>query len=160
YAHPGSGGVATEHGTQSMNTIHIPNGKQFQLTLPDGTDVWVNTATILTYPVSFTNGKRSVELNGEAYFEVAKDEARPFEVVANGTSIVVTGTRFNVSAYPSDNGVTTTLVEGGVTVRAGTREAKLSPGDQAIVGRSGKIEKRRGGVEQALAWKNGYFIFD
>lgn len=159
YAHPEAGG-ATAHGKPSMNTIHIPNGKQFQLTLPDGTDVWINTATTLTYPVNFTRGKRSVELNGEAYFEVAKDEARPFEVVANGTSIVVTGTRFNVSAYASDKGVTTTLVEGGVTVRGGGKEAQLSPGDQAIVGQSGKIEKRRGSVEQALAWKNGYFIFD
>ncbi|GGG86118.1 iron dicitrate transporter FecR [Parapedobacter pyrenivorans] len=160
YAHLESGDLVPKHGKQPMNTIHIPNGKQFQLTLPDGTDVWVNTATTLTYPVSFTGGKRSVELDGEAYFEVAKDESRPFEVVANGTSIVVTGTRFNVSAYASDNGVTTTLVEGGVTVRAGAREAELSPGDQAIVGKSGKIERRRGGVEQALAWKNGYFIFD
>ncbi|MGK6350972.1 FecR family protein [Parapedobacter sp. DT-150] len=160
YAHPESGEVVPANGKQPMNTIHIPNGKQFQLTLPDGTDVWVNTATTLTYPVIFTGGKRSVELNGEAYFEVAKDETRPFEVVANGTSIVVTGTRFNVSAYASDNGVTTTLVEGGVTVRSGAREAALSPGDQAIVGKSGEIERRRGGVEQALAWKSGYFIFD
>lgn len=160
YAHPEPGGGATVHGKQPMNTIHIPNGKQFQLTLPDGTDVWINTATTLTYPVNFAKGKRHVELNGEAYFEVAKDEARPFEVIANGTSIVVTGTRFNVSAYASDKGVTTTLVEGGVTVRGGGKEAHLLPGDQAIVGKSGTIEKRRGGIEQALAWKNGYFIFD
>lgn len=160
YEDPESGEIERGNGMPPTNTIHIPNGKQFQLTLPDGTDVWINTATTLTYPVAFIGSRREVELDGEAYFEVAKDEARPFEVVANGTSIMVTGTRFNVSAYASDKKVTTTLVEGGVTVRAAGKRAELSPGDQVIVGRGGDIEKRREGVEQALAWKNGYFVFD
>lgn len=160
YAGSGLAEGVPAYGKQPSNTIHVPNGKQFQLTLPDGTDVWINTATTLTYPVAFTGSKRKVELDGEAYFEVAKDKARAFEVQANGTSITVTGTRFNVSAYASDNVVTTTLVEGGVTVRAAGKEAELTPGDQAIVEKSGEIERRRGGIEQALAWKSGYFVFD
>lgn len=143
-----------------QNTIHVPNGKQFQLTLPDGTIVWMNTASTLTYPVAFTGGERRVVLNGEAYFEVAHDPSVPFKVTAHGTEITVTGTRFNISAYLSDKTVTTTLLEGGVAVRHGRQQVALTPGYQAIVNDKQGLEKQRGNIDQAMAWKNGYFMFD
>jgi len=143
-----------------LNTIHVPNGQQFQLTLPDGSIIWVNTASKLTYPVDFIGDERMVTLEGEAYFEIAKDKKKPFKVLANGTEILVTGTHFNVSAYPSDARVTTTLVEGGVTVRKNKDQVVLKPGYEALVPDSGSMIERKGNLEQVLAWKNGYFIFD
>lgn len=143
------------------NTIHVPNGKQFQLTLPDGTGVWINTASALTYPVRFSGSERKVQLEGEAYFEVVKNAKKPFKVVSQGVEIVVTGTHFNVSAYPSDGKVVTTLVEGGVDVRKGGTHVSLTPGYQATTYAGAEtIEKQKGNIEQTMAWKNGYFVFD
>ncbi len=147
-------------GAAPMNTIHVPNGKQIQLTLPDGSVIWINTASKLTYPIDFKGDERLVKLEGEAYFDIAKDKSKPFKVIANGTEIVVTGTHFNVSAYPSDATVTTTLMEGGVVVRKNAEQLTLKPGYEAVVPDSGTIVKRKGNLEQVLAWKNGYFIFD
>ncbi len=144
----------------SQNTLRVPNGKQFRLVLPDGTKVWVNTASSITYPIAFTAHERKVILEGEAYFEVAKDIGRPFKVIAQGTEITVTGTQFNVSAYHSDGKVTTTLLEGGVDVQRGNDHVSLTPGYQAVVPDHSTIEKRESNVEQAMAWKNGYFVFD
>lgn len=146
--------------TIPTNTIHVPNGRQIQLTLPDGSIVWINTASKLTYPINFQGDERSVELEGEAYFDIAKDKSKPFKVTANGTEIVVTGTHFNVSAYPSDATVKTTLVEGGVVVRKNAEQLMLKPGYEALVPDTGTIVNRKGNLEQVLAWKNGYFIFD
>lgn len=147
--------------TIAQNTIHTPNGKQFRLTLPDGTGVWMNTATTLTYPVSFSGDSRRIFLDGEAYFEVAPDKSKPFIISANGTEILVTGTHFNVSAYPSDNSVRTTLLEGGVDIRQQNRRVSLTPGYEAIAYLDGSaITKQKGNPEQAMAWKNGYFVFD
>lgn len=152
----GSGKTATQ-----QNSIWVPNGKQFELVLADGTKVWLNTASKLTYPVAFNGKDRRVILEGEAYFEVAHNKKMPFIVTANETEIVVTGTHFNVSAYPSDKSVKTTLFKGGVDVHKDNKKVSLIPGDQALTlqGNSG-ILKQHGDLEQALAWKNGYFIFD
>ncbi|WP_134091207.1 FecR family protein [Olivibacter sp. XZL3] len=145
----------------AQNTISTPNGKQFQLSLPDGTQVWLNTASKLSYPLVFTGGERRVSLEGEAYFEVAPNSARPFKITALETEIEVTGTHFNVSAYTSDKKVITTLLEGGVRVYKDEKQVALGPGYQATTyqGKQG-IEKRVGNIEQTMAWKNGYFIFD
>ncbi|WP_051293178.1 FecR family protein [Olivibacter sitiensis] len=152
----GNSGNAT-----AKNTIHTPNGKQFQLTLPDGTQVWMNTASTLTYPVYFNGNERRISLVGEAYFEVAHDSSKPFVVMANGTEILVTGTHFNVSAYPSDNSVRTTLLEGGVEIRQHNRKVSLTPGYEAIAYMDGSaISRQKANQEQAMAWKNGYFVFD
>ncbi|MBK1441865.1 FecR domain-containing protein [Parapedobacter sp. ISTM3] len=148
-------------GSVGENNIRTPNGKRINLKLPDGTAVWMNTASSLTYPVAFVGKERRVELTGEAYFEVAKDNSKPFKVMANGTEILVTGTHFNISAYPTDGTVTTTLFEGGLNVRKGRREVVLTPGYQAITSvQSEKIEQLQGKLEQVMAWKNGYFVFD
>jgi len=155
-------GISSPADQESMpqNTIHVPNGKQFQLTLPDGTRVWVNTASSLTYPVAFATDERKVQLIGEAYFEVTPNKTAPFKVIANDTEITVTGTHFNVSAYTSDQLVKATLMEGGIDIQNGGRTVTLIPGDQALVYDGGHMEKRKGNLEQALAWKNGYFVFD
>src|SRR5690606_39008643 len=151
---------ATGQKTLPQNTLHVPNGKQLQLTLPDGTRVWMNTASSLTYPVVFAGEERKVKLSGEAYFEVATDLAKPFKVIANDTEITVTGTHFSVSAYASDQSVKATLMEGGIDIDYGGEKMSLTPGYQAITRDGGNIEKRKGNLEQALAWKNGYFVFD
>lgn len=157
YEHTGS----DEKMSALRNSIWVPNGKQFELVLADGTKVWLNTASKLSYPVAFNGKDRRVTLEGEAYFEVAHNKKMPFIVEANETEIVVTGTHFNVSAYPSDQSVKTTLFKGGVDVHKEDQKVSLTPGYQALthLGKS-EILKQHGDLEQALAWKNGYFVFD
>ena len=100
-------------------------------------------------------------MEGEAFFDIAKDVSKPFRVqTKNGTEVVATGTQFNVSAYSSDDAVAATLVEGGINVRKEGNEVSLKPGYQAVVDESGKIESRRGNLNQVLAWREGYFVFD
>ncbi|HRE52723.1 MAG TPA: FecR family protein [Flavitalea sp.] len=144
-----------------LNTIRIPNGKQFRLTLPDGTRVWLNTASTFTYPVVFGAKERKVTLEGEAYFEVAEDKERPFFVSAHDTKIAVTGTHFNVSAYSTDRSVITTLLEGGVNIMKNASVAKITPGYQGIT-REGndEITQYKANIENTMAWYNGYFVFD
>lgn len=145
----------------AQNTIRVPNGTNFQLKLPDGTRVWLNTASSLTFPIAFTNDERRVVLDGEAYFEVAHDATNPFKVIANGTEVLVTGTHFNVSAYRSDQRVITTLLEGGVNIIKDNQEVFLTPGYQAVTYfSSNTIDKQKGDLEQAVAWKSGYFVFN
>ncbi|GGH29482.1 DUF4974 domain-containing protein [Sphingobacterium alkalisoli] len=144
----------------AQNTLHVPNGKQFKLVLPDGTNVWMNTATTLTYPVAFTESERKVILDGEAYFEVMPDRSKPFKVMAQGREIMVTGTHFTVSAYASDNEVRTTLLEGGVDVHHQGKTLSLTPGFEAVSSADGNLMRRQSNLEQAMAWKNGYFLFD
>src|SRR5690606_2664957 len=151
-------GIASE--TPAQNTLHVPNGKQFKVVLPDGTKVWMNTATTLTYPVAFMGRERKVVLNGEACFEVMTDRSRPFKVMTQGREITVTGTHFTVSAYASDNEVRTALLEGGVDVYHLGKTLSLTPGFEAISSTDGKIVKKQSNLEQAMAWKNGYFLFD
>lgn len=143
------------------NSVRVPNGKKFEMVLSDGTKVWLNTASKLTYPVAFNGKDRRVKLEGEAYFEVAHNRKMPFIVEANETEIVVTGTHFNISAYPSDKSVKTTLFKGGVDVHKDNKKVSLTPGFEALT-YSGKsdIIKKQGDLDQALAWKNGYFVFD
>lgn len=145
----------------NYNTIHVPNGKQFQLKLSDGTRIWLNAASTLRYPVRFGTDERRVILEGEAYFEVAHDQKKPFRVLADRTQITVTGTHFNITAYSSDKTVTTTLLEGGVDINTQDKSMSLRPGYSAITqANEESIIKQKANVEQALAWKNGYFVFD
>ena len=145
-----------------FNTLRVPRGGQFRLTLSDGTRVWLNAASTLRYPVYFSGSERNVTLTGEAYFEVSKDPARPFHVRANEQTIEVLGTAFNVAAYP-DELTTTTLVEGKVNVFL-TEEPEITttllPGYQSILIEDPvRLEPRR--VDPALytGWKDGTFVF-
>jgi transmembrane sensor len=138
---------------ESYNTLTNPKGSQpIDIGLSDGTHVWLNAGSSVTYPVAFIPGKeRIVTMTGEAYFEVVHDERAPFRVKTANQVIEDIGTSFNVNAFPGEAGIKTTLVEGSVKIN----DAVLKPGQQYL---NGNITA--GNVEQALAWKNGFFGFD
>lgn len=149
--------------TVSYNTLSTPKGKLFHLVLPDGSELWLNAASAVTFPTSFNGTERSVTLKGEAYFDIRPDAARPFRVkLANNTTIQVLGTAFNVNAYENEQAITTTLINGRVKVLDGTNKSRvLQPGDQASIAySSGGIVLSRADTAQVLAWKNGIFNFE
>lgn len=159
------------------NKLTTPRGGQYQLTLPDGTQVWLNAASSITYPTAFTGKERKVTLTGEAYFEVAKNATMPFMVEENDMVIKVLGTRFDVNGYDNEPTHTAVLVDGAVSVVYGKQEVRLQPGTQAQVRQGAAANGRSAGnrlagdnqapvltvspadIGQALAWKNGFFAF-
>lgn len=142
------------------NTMSIPKGGQYQLTLPDGSRVWLNAASTLKYPTSFAGKERSVELTGEGYFEIAPDAHQPFLVKAGSLQVKVLGTSFNVMAYADEKSINTTLLSGAVKVLQGTQEKTLTPGQQATVdNQTGLVTINETEAEQAIAWKDGMFRF-
>lgn len=144
----------------TLNSIETPRGGQYEVILPDGSKVSLNAASSLTYPASFVALKeRRVELKGEAYFEVAKDKKHPFIVKTENQEIKVLGTHFNINSYSDEPTAKTTLIEGSVLVKASDTEQILKPGYQAINGISG-LRVVAANVDEVLAWKNGYFMFD
>jgi len=142
-----------------QNTVSTPKGGKWRIHLPDGTAVWLNAASSITYPASFKGSKvRGVELSGEAYFEVAKDKAHPFIVKTDNQEVEVLGTHFNVNSYADETGVKTTLLEGRIRITGAGGQKILKPGEQAIL--SGKVLKiRAADMETAVAWKNDEFVF-
>lgn len=142
------------------NTITIPRGGQYQLVLPDGTKVWMNSSSSLTYPVIFKGSKRQVSLTGEAYFEVAKNKQMPFIVESKKQTLEVLGTHFNVNAYDDEPAVKTTLLEGSIKIIAVANKMSrvLVPGEQAHVDQN--IEIRAVDAEGVVSWKNGLFVFN
>ncbi|MEI9806805.1 MAG: FecR family protein [Bacteroidota bacterium] len=143
------------------NTMSTPRGGQYRLTLPDGTEVWLNAASSITYPTAFTGNERNVTISGEAYFEVAKDASKPFHVKVNEMTIEVLGTHFNVNAYQDESVIKTTLLEGAVKVVSGNASGLLKPGQQAQLHKDGNIALiNDANTEEAVAWKNGGFYFE
>jgi len=154
---------ATHAGVNAVlyNTLTIPPGGQYQLVLPDGTQVWLNSSSSLSYPTEFTGNSRTVKLTGEAYFEVAKNKDKPFYVEMNNVQVKVLGTHFNISAYADDNDLTTTLLEGSVQISKNGSLALLKPGQQAVIGTNANtIAVSKAHINEAMAWKNGYFMFN
>lgn len=142
------------------NTIETPRGGQYQVNLPDGSKVWLNAASVLKFPVNFVGSERRVQLSGEGYFEVAHNPRKPFHVAANQMDVEVLGTHFNVMAYPDELFATTTLLQGSVKVGSKGRHALLVPGQEATLRNAGGDFKiMPADVENAIAWKNGYFMF-
>jgi ferric-dicitrate binding protein FerR (iron transport regulator) len=163
-------GKSTTSNPAELNTITTPRGGQWQVLLPDGTKVWLNAASSLTYPVSFTALKnRRVELTGEAYFEVAKDKTHPFIVHTIKQDVEVLGTHFNINAYADEQYTKTTLLEGSVHVKPATASAineanslawqALKPGQQSVLS-NGDIKITAANTEAAIAWKNTMFYFE
>lgn len=143
------------------NTLRIPAGMTYQLTLPDGSKAWLNACSELSFPTVFGKENRKVILKGEAYFEVASQVRHPFVVEANGSVISVMGTAFNISAYPNETEVLTTLTEGSVAVSLQKQRLVLKPGEQARADiSSSQLGKMRVDPEIFLAWKSNYFVFD
>lgn len=135
-----------------------PNAGKYSMVLPDGSQVWLNAASTLRFPNRFTGDERVVELDGEGYFEVAKDAAHPFIVKTNSNSEVrVLGTVFNVKGYGGDR-VRTTLLEGSVRINSKGQEALLKPGEVAEVGTNG-IRTGKGDIPAATAWRHDKFMF-
>lgn len=146
----------------TMHEIEIPRGGEFTLTLSDGTQVWLNSQSTLRYPAIFSKDKRVVELTGEAYFEVAHNKNRQFEVIAADQVITVLGTSFNVSHYPEDREIVSTLVEGSIRIDTQTgSNTILSPGEQAVYNKqSNALTSQKVNVANFIAWKNGLFYFE
>lgn len=152
------------------NTLEAPKGGQYQITLVDGTKIWLNAASVLKYPSQFAGKERKVELMGEAYFEVAKSKTKSFAVVSKQQEVQVLGTHFNINAYEDEASIKTTLIEGSVKITASSfsqiREAAmemdeviLKPGQQSTV-KDSRININEVDTEEAVAWKNGYFTFE
>ncbi len=142
------------------NTMSTPAGGQYQLTLPDGSKVWLNAASSITYPTVFSGKERRVEIKGEAYFEVAKNTSQPFIVKISSTEVKVLGTHFNVNAYADELEMNTTLLEGSISISNGTKSNLLKPGNQARLNKAGEMNiVSDADTEEAVAWKNGNFQF-
>ena len=144
-----------------MNTITTPRGGKWFVVLSDGTKVWLNAASSITYPTTFTGSDRQVTITGEAYFEVAHNAARPFKVVSNGQTVEDIGTSFDINSYSDEPDNRTTLVEGSIKVSTTNGSAILKPGQQAKVKSGLAITVINDqDMERTLAWKNGLFIFN
>lgn len=141
-------------------TATTPRGGQYQFTLADGTRVWLNAASTLKFPANFQLATtRSVQLIGEAYFEVAKDKSKPFIVETEQQQVEVLGTHFNINNYADEYDTRTTLIEGSIRLSVGTHQLILKPGQQAILSGT-KINLQEVDPEEAIAWKNGIFAFN
>jgi ferric-dicitrate binding protein FerR (iron transport regulator) len=142
------------------NEVSTRRGGQFQIVLPDGSKVWLNTISSIRFPTAFAGDKREVELTGEAYFEIEKNAAMPFHVKVNNIDVTVLGTSFNVMGYDNEREVRTTLLDGAVKVAEGTRSMTLTPGQQVKVDkRGGFVLDKDADIELAIAWKNGVTSF-
>lgn len=148
--------LISDVGRNERMVIKTPRGGTYHITLSDGTKVWLNAASSLVYsPLLNKNNERRVLLEGEAYFEVAKDKAHPFIVESKGQEIKVLGTHFNVNSYPDEPVTRTTLLEGSVKVN----NTRIMPGQRAVLtGNTIKVEKAN--LDGEMAWKNGDFLFD
>jgi transmembrane sensor len=159
----------TRPGSVLYNTLSNPRGSRIvDVTLSDGTRVWLNAESSLRYPVFFTGKEREVEITGEGYFEVAKKVGQPFMVdIKDGAKVEVLGTAFNVNAYPDERRIAATLLQGSVRVGVGDQPGVvLKPGQQAVVavavdggGAKGIRVNRETDLDQVMAWKNGLFSF-
>ncbi|HEY0612171.1 MAG TPA: FecR domain-containing protein [Chitinophaga sp.] len=145
----------------SYNTLTTPRGGFFSITLPDGSKVWLNAASSLKYPVAFQEKERVVELQGQAYFEIAANPQQPFRVrLSKGAEVQVLGTSFDVMAYADERTAQTTLVDGAVKITQAAVQAVLKPGQQAVLDQSAHtLEVQPADVNQVIAWKTGFFEF-
>ena len=148
------------------NTIQTPKGGKYQVRLPDGSKVWLNSASTLSYPTTFAGNERKVQLKGEAYFEISPNKNSPFRVQSGNQIVEVLGTHFNINSYDDEDYVKTTLLEGSVKVILNSKPNVISntrllkPGEQSLTKSSrSDIRIENADTEKAVAWKNGYFKF-
>ena len=143
------------------HTLTTQSGRQYKLQLPDSTNVWLNAASSITFPTSFTGSERQVSISGEVYFEVAKDKSKPFRVAADDMIITVTGTHFNVKAYTDEPVFTTTVLEGGVKVSKNNKTVTLSPNEQSLSYAKGNLSVNKNlNISEIMAWREGLFHFE
>ncbi|WP_295120027.1 FecR family protein [uncultured Chitinophaga sp.] len=156
-----NGQLVYDHSMETgYNTLTVPRGGQFEVTLPDGSHAWLNSASSLRYPVAFNGKERVVELQGQGYFEITKDQNQPFKVLVNDVAVDVLGTSFDIMAYANEHQVSTTLVTGAVRVSRGGVFTLLRPGRQAVFTASAaQAQVQEADVEQVTAWTTGFFEF-
>lgn len=152
-------GSGTSESQILYNTMSTPLGGQYKLILPDGTTVWLNAGSSISYPTAFAGAERSVSITGEAYFDVAKNEKMPFRVKAGNTTIEVLGTEFNINAYKDEASINTTLLTGAVRVSALQQVQMLKPGQQARVSAGAMQVINHVDINEVMAWKKGFFSF-
>ncbi|MGX5820188.1 FecR family protein [Chitinophaga lutea] len=158
-AYQTSGGQIT--GELQYNTLSNPRGSKIvDMQLSDGSRVWLNAGSSVTFPVAFVGNERSVELKGEGYFEVKKSDVGKFIVLSNGVRTEVLGTHFNVNANSGDRVVKVTLLEGSVRTGNSDGSVVIKPGQQAIAGKEHVVVKTSLDLNQVMAWKNGMFNFN
>lgn len=144
-----------------FNTLSTPRGGQYAVVLSDGSKVWLNAASSLHFPTTFAGSQRGVELTGEAYFEVAKNKEKPFQVKVGEMKVNVLGTHFNINAYSDESSIKTSLLEGSVKITRGNASGILKPGEQAVLNnKEDKVEITNANLDEAMAWKNGLFQFE
>lgn len=150
-----------QKGELVYNTLTTPRAYQYQLTLPDGTKVWLNAESSIVYPTAFTGRERLVTVTGETYFEVVENKQQPFIVQYGNKRIEVVGTHFNVNDYSEETDSRVTLLEGAVKVHNGSNSGVLKPGQQAIINKANEFIRITDQVDtdQVMAWKNGHFDF-
>ncbi|AYL93840.1 FecR family protein [Mucilaginibacter celer] len=144
----------------TRNTINTPRGGQYNVKLADGSMVWLNSASSITFPTLFNGDTREVKITGEAYFEVAKNAAKPFLVQCGGQTVRVLGTHFNINAYDDEPGIRTTLLEGSIRLSTGSQSRLLVPGQQAVVRGDAIAMEGKPNLTAVTAWKDGLFVFD
>lgn len=143
-----------------FNKLSTPPGGQFKVQLPDGSTAWLNAASSIRYPVAFSGKERTVEVTGEVFLDVAQQPERPFKVMVNKeVEINVLGTQFNINAYNDRTFVSTTLIQGKVSVSKNGHPAILQPGEQALTDKDTRVLKNAD-VDKVMAWKNGMFNFE
>ena len=145
-----------------QNTLSTPRGGQYQLTLPDGTKVWLNAASSITYPTAFNGKERKVSITGEAYFEVLHNDKQPFTVSVNGMEVKDIGTHFNINSYPDESGIKTTLIEGSIRVtdQKTKNSVLVSPGQQADFSGQNLSLVKNINTSEVISWKEGSFDFE
>jgi ferric-dicitrate binding protein FerR (iron transport regulator) len=152
---------ATGDGKIVYNTISTPRGGQYQVILPDGTHVWLNSASSLKFPTTFTGKSRQVALSGEAYFEVTKNKSIPFIASVGNMQVNVLGTHFNIMAYTDEAAIKTTLLEGSVKLVNGKNSALIKPGEQGSLGKeTDGFRVSTANIDEVMAWKEGKLRFD
>lgn len=152
---------AGNSGNMVYNTIQTPNGRTFHVILQDGTSVWLNAGSSITYPVAFNGASREVRITGEVYFDVAQAANQPFKVnIDNKAWVQVLGTAFNINAYKDEPYIATTLIQGAVKTGNKQNEAILHPGQQAIANTDGSLLLKDVEPSAITAWRNGFFHFE
>lgn len=166
-----NGQIAYKTGAGNMNakpvynTITTAKGNEYELILADGSKVWLNAASSIRFPASFSGNERKVQITGEAYFEVAHNASKPFKVAFNTKAdgageIEVLGTHFDVNAYPDEENIKTTLLEGSVKIKRANNVQMLIPGQQAVLASNTITLKKDVDVSEVVAWKDGFFVFN
>lgn len=144
----------------STSTLEVPSGAEFSISLSDGTKVWLNSESSITFPTKFTGNTREIKLSGEAYFEIAHNKELPFIVDVNDVKITVLGTKFNVMAYADEDNIETTLINGAVKVQTSNSEQVLVPGEQILWNKKNKTSTiKKVYADTYAGWTEGVFVF-